>query len=570
MQSANGRYVMTYNGEFYNYRELRSELEQEGHIFKGSSDSEVMLALFARDGVAKTLPRLFGMFAIALWDRQDRKLTLIRDRLGIKPLYFGQQGSKIYWGSELKCFRAHPAFDAAVNLKGLDAYLKGNMLPAPLTIYEDVKALAPGRYLEISFDGTQKEHIYWSLADILNRSIPMTDQQEALQQVEDTLEDAVRLRMIADVPLGAMLSGGVDSSTVVALMQKISSRPVKTFTIGFDDKGYNEADHAAAVANHLGTDHTRLDMTTRDAMDLIPNMPDWYDEPFADSSALPTYLVSRLAKTHVTVALSGDGGDEALFGYNRHRILNKMAHRLDSIPFPLRKLAASTIAAPGPAFWEATSAFLPQKIRPGMAGTKMQKLAGILAARDTESRYRSLLTHWPEDLTGMGGSLPLPDHLPAGDPAARAAFADTLGYLPNDILTKVDRASMAVSLEARVPLLDHRVIELAWRLPTSLKIRKGISKWPLRHILYQYVPKALVDRPKAGFAIPLDDWLRGPLREWAETLLSEDRLRQRGWIDPIPVRAAWKDHLARRGARAEALWGICMLESWADRWIGSP
>ncbi|MDF1749464.1 MAG: asparagine synthase (glutamine-hydrolyzing) [Alphaproteobacteria bacterium] len=569
MRSANGRYVMTYNGEIYNYRDLAADLTGRGYKFRGASDSEVILELFARDGIAVTLPRMVGMFAIALWDTETRKLVLVRDRLGIKPLYFGRQGSHVYWASELKAIRAAPSFDPKLSMHALDGYLKGNAVAAPDCIYQDLEMLQPGHYAEIDATGEISRHCYWSMADIAGQPIANLSEQEVVDQTEALIADAVKLRMVADVPLGALLSGGVDSSTVVALMQQTSDRPIKTFTIGFSASGYNEAHHAAAVAQHLGTDHTSLDLSPEDARDLIPNLADWYDEPFADSSALPTYLVSKLARDQVTVALSGDGGDEVFFGYNRHKALAQIERKVGHIPRPLRRMGAAALAAPGPAIWDNLALAMPESKRPRMVGTKVQKLSRALAANSPDARYLDLVTHWPENLTGLN----LPGHLPDGpplDPSARAAYADTLGYLPNDILTKVDRASMAVSLEARVPLLDHRLVEFAWTLPSAMKIHNGVSKWPLRQVLYRHVPQALVDRPKSGFAIPLGDWLRDPLRDWAETLLSEDRLKARGWIDPKPVRQAWKDHLNGRSARAEALWGICMLEAWAERWMGTP
>lgn len=568
MHSADGRYVITYNGEIYNYRELAEDVAGRGHTFRGSSDTEVMLELFARDGVEKTLPRLIGMFAIALWDRQERRLTLIRDRLGIKPLYFGRQGGQVFWGSELKAVRAHPDFRAEVDPLALDGFLKGNAVAAPGCIYRDMEALLPGGYAVIEADGEISRKSFWAMTEVGRQPVQDLGDRELVDRTEELVSDAVRRRMVADVPLGALLSGGVDSSTVVALMQKASDRPVKTYTIGFGAADYDEAEHAKAVAAHLGTDHTELSLSADDARDLIPNLPDWFDEPFADSSALPTFLVCRLARQSVTVALSGDGGDEVFFGYNRHRALNAMERRLGAVPGPLRRLAGCALATPGPALWDGLAQAIPAKYRPRMAGTKAQKLARALAAESSDARYLDLITHWPEDLTGLGRAAAMPDGAPDRDAAARAAWADTVGYLHNDILTKVDRASMAVSLEARVPLLDHRVVEFAWTLPTDAKIRNGVTKWPLREVLYRHVPKELVDRPKSGFAIPLGEWLSGPLRDWAETLLAEDRLKARGWIDPAPVRRAWLDHLNGRGARAEALWGVCMLEAWAERWIG--
>lgn len=574
MTSADGRWVLTYNGEIYNYRDLTRELTERGHRFRGASDTEVLLELFARDGVEATLPRLIGMFAVALWDKAERRLWLIRDRLGIKPLYYGRQGAGIYWASELKAIRAHPDFEARVDLSAVDGFLKANAMAAPSCIYADIDALRPGEIAVVSDDGVVGRWIYWSMAEIASHPIADLPVEAALDRTETLLADAVERRMVSDVPLGALLSGGIDSSTVAALMQRASDRSIKTFTIGFASAkyaDYDEAAHAAAVAGHLGTDHTSLELSPDNARELVPDMPDRFDEPFADSSALPTYLVCRLAREQVTVVLSGDGGDEAFFGYNRHRALARMANTVDAIPGPARRLIAAAIATPGPALWDGLTRLLPRRGRPRMVGVKMAKLARFLAIDDPDARYLDLVTHWPEDLTGLQITPTMPEGVPDLDPAARAAWADTVAYLPNGILTKVDRASMAVGLEARVPLLDHRLIEFAWTLPTELKIRGGVSKWPLRQLLYRHVPKRLVDRPKAGFTIPLADWLRGPLRDWAETWLAENRLRKRGWLDPAPVRAAWNQLLGGRGERRdEALWGICMLEAWADRWIGNP
>ena len=570
MHSADGRFVITYNGEIYNYQDLAEDLAARGHQFRGHSDTEVMLELFARDGVEKTLPRLIGMFAIALWDRQDRRLTLIRDRLGIKPVYFGRQGNRAYWGSELKAIRAHRDFVAHVDPAAINGFLQGNAVTAPACIYRDIQALPPGHLATIAPSGDIDVRPYWSMEEVAKAPQTSLSLDEAVDEAERLIGDAVRRRMVADVPLGALLSGGVDSSTVVALMQKASNRPVKTYTIGFGAADYDEAAHAEAVAKHLGTDHRTLSLSPDAARDLIPSLPDWYDEPFADSSALPTYLVSRLAREDVTVALSGDGGDEVFFGYNRHKALGAMERRLGSVPGFARRLAGCALAAPGPALWDSLAQMIPASKRPRMAGVKAQKLGRALRADTADQRYLDVVTHWPENLTGQHPPPRLPKGIPAGDAALRAAWTDTVTYLPSDILTKVDRASMAVSLEARVPLLDHRVVEFAWTLPTEYKIHNGVTKYPLREILYRHVPRALVDRPKSGFAIPLGDWLAGPLRDWAETLLNEDRIAKRGWIDPAPVRRAWRDHLAGRGARAEALWGICMLEAWAERWMGTP
>lgn len=573
MTSADGRWTVSYNGEIYNYRTLRRDLEGEGVAFRGGSDTEVMLEHVARYGPLATVEKLVGMFAIALWDSHERRLWLFRDRLGIKPLHHGRQGDLILWGSELKALTAHPDWRAEVDRDAVSLYLRFNAVPGPRTIYRGIEKLAPGHWLCIdAATGAREEGRYWALEDALTGPRDLADPEEAVSLLHERLREAVSSRMVADVPLGALLSGGVDSSTVVALMAEASERPIKTFTIGFDNQGFDEAAHAKQVAAHLRTDHTELYLAPRTARDLIPNLPDWYDEPFADSSALPTYLVSRLAREHVTVALSGDGGDEAFLGYNRHLALARLA-RLDGVPKGLRRLTARAIQGLGPEGMERAARLIPAAHRPRQAADKARKLARALAQPDTDHRYLDLISHWrPEDgvVPDAGPGTLLPGGVPTGlDPAARAAAFDTLGYLPDDILTKVDRASMAVSLEARVPLLDHRVVELAWRMPTAVRMKDGVGKWPLRQVLYRYVPRHLVERPKAGFAVPLGEWLRGPLREWAGDLLSEKRLAERGLVDPKPVREAWAAHLTGSGqGRAEALWNVLMLEAWARRWLG--
>ena len=576
MTSADGRWTVAYNGEIYNYRDLRAELERAGVAFRGHSDTEVMLEHVARFGVLPTVERLVGMFAIALWDSHERRLWLVRDRLGIKPLYHGRQGDLFLWGSELKAMAAHPDWAAEVDRVSVDRYLRFNCLPAPRTIYRGIEQLQPGGWLSIeSESGAVESGRYWRLEEVAAQPKPAGDEQETLDGLEALIGDAVEKRMVADVPLGALLSGGIDSSTVAALMQAKSDRPIKTFTIGFDNQGYDEAAHAKQVAAHLKTDHTELYLAPKEARDLIPSLPDWFDEPFADSSALPTYLVSRLARRSVTVALSGDGGDEMFLGYNRHKALAGLA-KLDVAPAALRRLAAGGLTALGPAGAQALARLLPAAKRPRQADDKAAKLARALAAPDGDARYLDIVSHWREG-DGMLASLPadhllreiLPGELPKElNAAERAAAIDALTYLPNDILTKVDRASMAVSLEARVPLLDHRVVEYAWSMPSALKLKDGVAKHPLRRILYRHVPRHLVERPKAGFALPLGEWLRGPLRDWAGDLLSEQRLKRRGFVDPAIVRRVWADHLTGTGqGRAEALWGVLMLEAWAERWL---
>ena len=570
MTSANGRFVITFNGEIYNFRDLAAEIADVA--WRGHSDTEIMLEHFARSGFVATLKRLNGMFAIALFDRETRELWLARDRLGIKPLYHGRDGNRFYWGSELKAIVAHPGFAGKVDREAIAAYLAFNHVPAPRTIYRGIAKLKPGHWLRLAPDGTVSEGRYWDLGEVAARPKARLDEAEAVRALTDLLGDAVARQLVADVPVGVLLSGGLDSSSVAALAARTSSRPVRTFTIGFAEAGYDEASHAAAVARHLGTDHTELKLSADDARALIPALADWYDEPFADSSALPTYLVSRLARESVTVALSGDGGDEGFFGYNRHRVLADLARRIDPLPGMVRQGLAAGLRFAGPGTFDALFRLVPEGRRPRMAGDKAMKLARALAA-EGDARYLDVVGHWrPEDgiVPGLAGSWTPPAGAPAGDVSARTAYFDTLGYLPDDILTKVDRASMAVSLEARVPLLDHRVIEFAWSLPTGMKIRDGKGKWLLRQMLHAHVPRELVERPKAGFAVPLDAWLKGPLRDWAETLLAPARLSARGFVDPAAVGRVWQAFLAGRNARSEAIWSVLMLEAWAERWLGRP
>lgn len=573
MGSACGRWRIVYNGEIYNHAQLRADLEARGHRFRGQSDTETLVEHVAAHGIDATLPRLVGMFAIALWDARDRRLWLIRDRLGIKPLYWGELEGVFVFASELKAIRA--GLDAApdIDRAALSAYLGANHVPAPWSIYRGVSKLEPGTVLTWSPGEQPRIRRYWSLADVVAQERRPLDAAEAIDRAEALIGEAVRGRLIADVPLGALLSGGIDSSAVVAAMRaRGGGAPVRSFTIGFAEAGYDEAAHARAVAAHLGTDHTELTLGAEDARALIPALPDWFDEPFADSSALPTHLVCRLARQHVTVVLSGDGGDEVFFGYNRHVAGARALARLAAVPAPLRGLAAGLIEAVPTRGWDALALALPEKRRPRMLGDKLHKLARAMTARSVEGFYQSLIGRWqdPGRLTGFTGALHPPIDLPETafhDASERMAALDMLGYLPGDILTKVDRASMAVGLEARVPLLDHRLVEFAWTLPSSLKIRDGQGKWLLRQVLYRHVPRALVDRPKAGFAVPLADWLRGPLRDWAEALFDESAMRAQGLIDPAPVRRLWSAHLAGRGNHAEALWTVAMLNAWAARWL---
>ena len=575
MVSANGRYVISYNGEVYSHRPIREELELKGSRFRGYSDTEVILESFAEWGVEATVARLIGMFAIALWDRRDRTLTLVRDRLGIKPLYWCQQENLFVFGSELKALRAHPRFDAHIDRSAVASYMRHNYVPAPRTIYENAFKLEPGTMLTLPYGGKPQIKRFWdarAVARAGRTNLVQGSDEAVTSELEALLQDAVRRRMIADVPLGAFLSGGIDSSTVVALMQSANAGKVRSFTIGFAEAGYDEAPHAAAVARHLGTEHTELTVSAQQALDVIPRLPDWFDEPFADSSQIPTYLVSAMTRRYVTVALSGDGGDELFGGYNRYHLATAAWRKLALLPFPLRAALGRAISAFSPDRWTRLLSGVPSRRVPAQIGDKIHKAAALLAQQDPGALYLQLVTHWEPATVAPGAPEThgiLFDERVAGEfpeLLSRMQFLDLVTYLPDDILTKVDRASMAVALEARVPLLDHRVVEYAWRLPQRMKIRNGKSKWVLRQILDRHVPRAITERPKMGFGIPLGEWLRGPLRDWAEHLLSEQRLREGGLLDPSPVRRYWQEHVSGERNWQYLIWDVLMLEAWRERW----
>jgi asparagine synthase (glutamine-hydrolysing) len=575
MLSANQRYVISYNGEVYSFQAIAEELAARGHAFRGHSDTEVILESFAANGIEATLQRMIGMFAIALWDRRERTLTLMRDRLGIKPLYWAKFGKTFMFGSELKALRAHPGWTPRIDQSAVAGFMRHNYIAAPRTIYEGVHKLEPGTMLVLPWQGEPKVSRFWDARGVArngSRNLIEGSDAELIEQLESLLKDAVHRRMIADVPLGAFLSGGVDSSTVVALMQAAKSGPVKSFSIGFDIEGYNEAHHAAAVARHLRTDHTELTVTAKEALDVIPQLPDFYDEPFADSSQIPTYLVSAMTRKHVTVALSGDGGDELFAGYNRYQLTQRFWRSLSLMPAALRKGAAAALTAVRPDRWTELLGVLPRRLRLPQAGDKVHKAASVLRLDSADAVYRRLVSHWEpseimpqtEEPRGILDDATLAKDFP--DLLARMQFLDLVTYLPDDILTKVDRASMAVALEARVPLIDHRVVEFAWRLPDNVKVRDGTSKWLLRQVLYRHVPPELIERPKMGFGIPLGEWLRGPLRDWAEALLGEQRLRDAGLLDAALVRRYWQDHLDGRRNWQYLIWDVLMLEAWRERW----
>jgi len=578
MHSVDGRWVLAYNGEIYNHLVLRAALESEGRApaWRGHSDTETLLACICAWGLEHALRQSRGMFALAAWDRERRELWLARDRVGEKPLYYGWQGRTFLFGSELKALRAHPDFIGGVDRGALALFLRHNYVPEPNSIHPGIHKLAPGCSLRVSLETRESEPVpYWSLSNIAEQAAdePFAgSENDAVDDLERLLGDAVRGQMVADVPLGALLSGGIDSTLVTALMQAASGAPVRTFTIGFRERAHDESDHARAVAAHLGTQHTELVLSGDDALALIPSLPTIYDEPFADSSQLPTHLVMRLARAHVTVALSGDGGDEMFGGYNRYMFAPRLWKRLGVIPRQLRRLIGRTLTAIPPHVVDRLAAGPARFAGVVHAGEKAHKLGrNLVDARSVDDLYRGLVSAWPN-----ASAMVLNSAFPANviddrarwprlaDPAARMMALDALTYLPGDILAKVDRASMAVSLETRAPFLDHRVIEFAWRLPMELKIRNGTGKWILRRLLDRYIPASLLERPKQGFAIPLDAWLRGPLRDWAESLLSEQRLRREGFFDPKKIREAWRQHVSGQASFGSRLWSVLMFQAWLE------
>ena len=574
MSSTSGRHVIVFNGEVYNFRELREELGAAGVSFRGGSDTEVILEAIEAWGLEKALRRFVGMFAIALWDRRERTLHLVRDRLGVKPLYWGRRGNLLLFGSELKAIRAHPDWTPEINRDALASYFRFAYVPAPHSIYSGIGKLLPGTIVSIGPEGDASTNAYWSLAGIrdANKKSPFRgSDDEATDELDRLIRESVDLRMISDVPLGAFLSGGIDSSTVAAVMQALSTRPVKTFTIGFDETAFDEAEDAKRVAEHLGTDHTELYVRPGEAREVIPRLADLYDEPFADSSQIPTALVSQLARKDVTVSLSGDGGDELFGGYDRYLQGRSLWARLGTIPRPLRPLVAGAFKAIPVSAWNALFTLLPAAITPGQKGETMHWLAGNLAGGDFDALYQRLVSTWNDPEILVPGAAEAASPFWAGDSGKedvleRMMYLDSVTYLPDDILAKLDRASMAVGLEAREPLLDHRIFEFAWRLPENLKHRNGKGKWLLRQVLARYVPPELTERPKMGFSIPIGDWLKGPLRDWAEDLLSEKRLSGDGLLDPGLVRTTWKRLLAGHPGADARIWTVLMFQAWRHRW----
>jgi asparagine synthase (glutamine-hydrolysing) len=597
MVSASGRYVSAFNGEIYNHREIRAELEGCGQApsWRGHSDTETLLAAVEAWGLEGALTRSVGMFALAIWDARERALFLARDRLGEKPLYYGWCGGGFVFASELKAIRAYPSFGNPVSRQAVAEYMRFMYVPAPLSIYEEIYKLDPGCMLRVRGVPAPRSRAprpgldapdlslrqWWNLQQVIADGArhPISDAQEAAQALEAQLRLAVQQQSLADVPLGAFLSGGVDSSTIAALMQAQSARPIKTFTVGFEDRRFDESAFSKAVAAHLGTDHTELFVRSAEAQAVIPTLPRMYDEPFADSSQIPTHLVCRAARQVVTVALSGDAGDELFGGYNRYFWGPKIWDRVSWMPFATRRTLGAAISSVSSGNWDAMAGVV-NRVLPGSMGIshlghKAHKMATRLkTVRGLEDLYTSLVSEWqdPAEVVKFHeGGAPKSDAAwdPLSDTSLDAAqlrmmAKDTLTYLPDDILCKVDRAAMAISLETRVPFLDHRVVELAWRFSVDLKVRRHEGKWILRQVLYKYVPRSLIERPKTGFGIPIGEWLRGPLRSWAEDLLQERRLAQGGFFHPAPIRQRWLEHLSGRRDHTYSLWAVLMFEAWLD------
>jgi len=576
MASHSGRYVATYNGEIYNFGDLRRDLEAAGCNFNGGSDTEVMLSAFERLGIERSLGRFAGMFACGIWDRADRVLHLIRDRMGKKPLYIGLVGRTLAFASELKAFRAVPGFKAEICPEAVEAMLRLGWVPNHHCIWKNVFKLPPGSILSVTardiadadIDALRaKVRPWWSLREAAKAAAePLSNltETEMADELDRLLRLAVRERMVADVPLGAFLSGGIDSSVVVTLMQEQSRQPVRTFTIGFGEAGYDEATEAAQIARHLGTDHREFRLSPAAAAEIIPDLPRIWDEPFADESQIPTLLVSRLARQHVTVVLSGDGGDEGFGGYSRHILASRLAPAL-RLPKLVRRAVAGATLGLSQDTWNRIiqRAPLSRSLRRELRGDVLHKIARVLDSADVLEIYRRVITLDPDLASRTYRETPDMPHF--ADPVSQMSYLDMAGYLPDDILVKLDRATMSIGLEGRCPLLDHRVIEFAWRVPASVKVRGGKGKWLLRQVLGRYIPKEYHDRPKQGFNVPVGAWLRGSLRDWAEDLLSERRLRHEGLLDVGYVRGCWMEHQAKRRDRSKELWAILMFQAWADQ-----
>ncbi len=590
MRSASKRYYVVFNGEIYNFREIASDLKQRGHHFNGHSDTEVLLTAIEEWGLDTAVKQFVGMFAFVLWDREKKIIHLCRDRLGEKPLYYGWLGKTFYFSSELRAIeKVVPKNQLKIDYEGLSGYLKNGYISAPFSIYQNIYKLMPGTVLSVPVSNenavaqfspwpdssavSPKE--YWSVLESANRGFEsiIVSEGDAIKQLDKVLHQSVRRQMIADVKVGAFLSGGVDSSVVSAIAQQESSENIRTYTIGFSDRDYDESAYAEKIAAHLGTEHLTMRVTPKDVLDVVPQLASIYDEPFADSSQIPSYLVSKLAREHVTVCLSGDGGDELFAGYNRYLWTQSLYNKLSVIPQPIKSLAGKLLAMPSPEFWDVlyqgltrfdSGSYKKQKL----VGLKIQKLAGFMQQRGIYQAYDYLMSYWNAPVQLI--SQKIPEHQAvhkikysaAGNFIDQAMYLDQTGYLPGDNLAKVDRASMAVSLETRLPLLSHNVVDLAWRIPVTMKVKGGVSKWVLRQVLYKYVPKEMIERPKMGFSVPIEKWLRHDLKEWAEDLLSSVDANQDMLLDKQVIQKAWGEHLSGKRDHSHRLWTVLMYYSW--------
>ena len=573
MISSCKRFVIVYNGEIYSHAEIASELAGRGRDIKGSSDTEVVLEACAEWGVEHAVKKLIGMFAFALYDRKDHVLYLVRDRLGIKPLYWGAIDKKIVFGSELKSLRQIPGWQPRVDRGAVSSFMRHNYIPTPLSIYQDIQKLTPGTMLKITGDGNVTEIRYWDLISIAAENISNrtdVDENQMLCELDELLSDSVRRRLVSDVSLGTLLSGGIDSSLVTALLTEQSDKQVHTFTIGFNEDDFNEAKYAKLIAEHLNTKHTELYAEPEQAAELISRIPQYYDEPFADSSQLPTMLLSELTRSHVKVVLSGDGGDELFAGYNRYTDGLRMWSQATTAPYFIRKQLSRFLLSGSTSLWDNVTRCLPSALRRPQMGIKIHKYANAILTSDPDSMYMRMISHWdPPDDVVIGAKeykgILWDESIKTSFPnfLDRMQLLDTLTYLPDDILTKVDRASMSVSLETRVPLLDHRLVEFAWRLPIQMKLRNGQGKWALRQLLYKRVPRHLIERPKMGFGVPFDQWIRGPLKDWAESLLNKKRLDEQGLLVSAPIIDKWQRHLGGENW-GYPLWNVLMLQAWLD------
>lgn len=592
MHSATKRYCVVFNGEIYNFREIASDLQQRGHRFSGHSDTEVLLAAIEEWGLDEAVKQFVGMFAFVLWDQEEKIIHLCRDRLGEKPLYYGWLGKTFYFASELKAIeKVVPKNQLEIDFEGLAGFLKNGYISAPFSIYRNIYKLMPGTVLSIPAvtgvdslryspwpdTSLHSPKTYWSVLNSANNGLSdlILDEGQAIELLDDVLHRSVRRQMIADVKIGTFLSGGIDSTVVSAIAQQESSEKVRTYTIGFDDKEYDESAYAEKIARHLGTDHLTMRVTPDDVLKVVPQIASIYDEPFADSSQIPSYLVSKLAREHVTVCLSGDGGDELFAGYNRYLWTQSLWDKLAPIPGPIKTLVGKALAMPPPTFWDgiyrgvtkfSASSYKKQKL----VGLKTQKLAGFMQRQDIYQAYDYLTSYWnvPAQLISQNISMHQVEHdiscLDADNFVDQAMYLDQVGYLPGDNLTKVDRASMAVSMETRLPLLSHEVVDLAWRIPVSMKVKNNVSKWALRQVLYRYVPQEMIDRPKMGFSVPVASWLRSDIKEWAEDLLATLDTSGGGALQKEPVLKAWNEHISGRRDHSHRLWTVLMFLSWAN------